>query len=56
MKDGDVIMVLSGAGREFSTYLNENIITQNMRQTINRAQNDGEALGYIRDVSFYEIM
>ena len=46
----DVILTLRQVGRGFCAYLSNNIVSRAMRQRIDKAVTDDEALGYIRDV------
>ena len=51
IKDKDVIFQLSTVGTSFCTLLNDDIITQEMRQKILGTKSNLDGLGYIRDVS-----
>ena len=45
-----VILILREVGRSFCSYLSGHIIVRSMRQRINKAVTDAEALSHIRDV------
>ena len=45
-----VILILREVGRSFCSYLSGHIIDGSMRQRINKAVTDAEALSHIRDV------
>ena len=52
----EAIDILGDVGTEFTSYLCDNIITQNARQEINNAKHDGQALSFIRKVSVWFCM
>ena len=52
MGEQDVLPVLGQIGTNFCTFMSHNVFTQYRIQTITRAKNDGEALGYIREVKW----
>ena len=51
MEDKEVLLILPKLGREFCYILKKEIMTPVMRQNINVAKNDAEALFHIREVS-----
>ena len=48
-----MIDTLGKVGKDFTSHLCDDIITQYGRQEINSAKNDGQALGIIRRVSVW---